>query len=73
MSQGIFCVTLTNIPHTESGDPARTRVGDFENTESDELWIIVQTFRLTTSDKGTFAITHRQEVHLHVTGSFLEL
>ena len=73
MSQGIFCVTLTNIPHTESGDPARTRVGDFENTESDELWIIVQTFRLTTSDKGTFAITHRQEVHLHVTESFLEL
>ena len=73
MSQGIFCVTLTNIPHTESGDPARTRVGDFENTENDELWIIVQNFRLRTSDKGTFAITHRQEVHLHVTESFLEL
>ena len=73
MSQRIFCVTLTNIRHTEIGDPARTRVGDFENTESDEVWIIVQNFRLRTSDKGTFAISHRQEVHLNVTGSFLEL
>ena len=71
MSQGIFFVTLTNIPHTENGDPARTRVGDFENTEGDELWIIVQNFRLRTSNKGTFAITHRQEVPLHVTGLFL--
>ena len=44
-----------------------------ENTESDESWIIVDNFRLRTSDEGTVVIIHREKVHSHVTRSLFEL